>query len=113
MTQEQQRYARFLCSQRQTAAGGQVQFAHRAPAFHDYGPQRSAAQGIDASSQQSHGIGHDPQQPKPRRAAQFGPTIGLQYPTQMGDPLYPQPQYRPFRIGHAHCHAHGKSCRAG
>ena len=113
MAQQQQRHARFLCRKGKAAAGGQVQLAHRPPAFHDHRPQRSAAQGIDGGTQQGRGIGYHAQQSIARRAAQFGPAIGLYHAACARSPLRPQPQHRRARIGHAHCHAHCKSRRAG
>ena len=107
--QQQQRYARPFGSQREPAAGGEIQLAHRAPAFHDHRTQRSAAQGIDSGAQQRHGIGHHAHQPMPRRTAQFGPTGGLHHATCSRSPLRPQPQHRPARIGHAVRQRHSKS----
>lgn len=110
MSKQQQWHARFFRSQGKAAAGGQVQFAHRAATFHDHRTQRGTAQGIDASTQQGHAVRHDTHQTLPRRTAKFGPTMGLQDSTLARAPLHAQPQYRLFGIGHAHSYAYGKPC---
>lgn len=112
MPQEQQWHARFLCGQRKAATGGQIQFAHHAPALHDHRPQSRAAQGIDGGTQQRHGIGHHAHQFTARCATQFGPAMGLQYPAHACSPLRSQPQHGAARSSHARCHAHDKSRRA-
>lgn len=80
--QQEQRHAGFLGGEGQTAAGSEIQLAHLAPAFHDHRAQRRTAQGINRRAQQRPDIGNDRAQGMARRAAQFGPAIGLEHAAQ-------------------------------
>lgn len=55
--QQEQRHARFFGDKSKAATGGQIELAHRAPAFDDHCTQRRAAQCIDCGAQQGYGIG--------------------------------------------------------
>jgi len=106
--QQQQGHARPFRRQGKAAAGRQVQFAHRPPAFDDDRTQRRAAQGIDSRPQQGYRIGQQADNRACRNAAQFRPTIGLDHASAT---LRPQPQHRLIRIGQAGSHGHGKPRR--
>jgi hypothetical protein len=107
--QKQQRHARFLGSERKTAAGGEVQLAHPPPAFHHHRAQSRAAQALHRRAQQRHGIGQNAHQPLARPPPQIAPALGLKHAAQSRGPARSQPQHRVRLSGHARRQRHGKS----
>lgn len=106
--QKQQRHARFLGSERKTAAGSQVQFAHRPPAFDYHRPQGRAAQAFHRCAQQRHGIGQYADQSLARSPSQIAPSFGLNHAAQPRSRARTQPQHRARLAGKTRRHTHGK-----
>lgn len=106
---EQERHARFLGSERKTAAGSQVQLAHRPPAFHYHRPQGRAAQAFHRRAQQRHGVGQDTDQSLARPPSQIAPPFSLKHAAQPRSRARTQPQHRARSAGKGRRHAHGKT----
>lgn len=112
--QQQQRHTRPFGRQRQPTAGGEIQFAHRSPAFHDHGTQPLAAQCIHRTAQQRPDIRNDADQAARRHPTQFGPAIGLKHAHHSCRAPCAQPHKGAFRTAHSCCQRGGEpACGTG